>query len=119
MNHNFKELIIWKLAFQISKDSYKLVESFPNFEKYDLSSQMRRAAVSIPSNIAEGCGRGTDPQLIHFIDIALGSSCELETQVLLARDFGYCSEELSISLLDKINEFQRRTRHFRNKIVNN
>lgn len=80
---------------------------------------MRRAAVSIPSNIAEGCGRGTDPQLIHFIDIALGSSCELETQVLLARDFGYCSEELSISLLDKINEFQHRTRHFRNKIVNN
>gem|GEM_PF-4945741 len=69
----------------------------------------------MPSNIAEGCGRGTNAQLVHFLDIALGSSCELETQMLLAYEFGYCTPEEYTNFLDLLIEFQRKTRSFRDK----
>jgi len=117
MKHNFKELIVWKLGIEIAKETYKLTRSFTDEEKYVLVSQMRRAAISIPSNVAEGCGRGTDAQLIHFLDIALGSSCELETQFILSVDFQYISQMNFESVNDKIHEFQRRTRSFREKLV--
>ncbi|MGB1218068.1 MAG: four helix bundle protein, partial [Saprospiraceae bacterium] len=79
--HNFRELNAWKKARLLVKEIYLMTESFPKSEMFGLTSQMRRAAVSIPSNIAEGCGRGTIPQFKQFLDISYASSCELETQI--------------------------------------
>ncbi len=92
--HNFKELNVWKKAVDITVQAYRLTASFPKEEKYGLISQIQRAAVSIPSNIAEGCGRVSDKELQHFVSISMGSSYELETQMILAFRFGYISEEL-------------------------
>ena len=117
MKHNFRELIIWQEAMDIVRLVYKNTKTFPKEEIYGLTSQIKRASVSIPSNIAEGCGRGTDPQLIHFLDIALGSSCELETQLILANDLLFINDEFLEDSLNKINQFQRRTRTFRDRIA--
>ena len=83
MRHNFKALEIWKRSRKLVKNTYLTTKTFPSEEKFGLVSQINRSAVSIPSNIAEGCGRGTDAQLVHFLDIAIGSNCELETQFYL------------------------------------
>lgn len=77
--HNFKELKVWKTGIEVSKMIFQLTRSFPSEEKYGLISQMIRSAISIPSNIAEGCGRKSDKELYQFLNIALGSSFELET----------------------------------------
>ncbi len=77
--HNFKELHIWQLGMDIGDEIYDVTMDYPKEELFGLSLQMRKAAVSIPSNIAEGCGRGTDPQLVQFLNIAQGSVFELET----------------------------------------
>lgn len=91
--HNFRELKIWQKGRELVKETYLTTKNFPKEELFGLSQQMRRAGVSIPSNIAEGCGRGTDNQLIHFLDIANGSTCELETQIILSFDLGYIDEQ--------------------------
>ena len=80
MRHNFKQLKIWQLGMNIAKAIYEISAKFPSEEKFGLISQIRRCAVSIPSNIAEGSGRGSDKELKHFLEIALGSVYELETQ---------------------------------------
>ena len=85
----FKELTVWKLAMKLCKDIYALTSKFPKSEKYNLTSQMRRSVISIPSNIAEGCSRNSEKAFKNFIEIALGSSFELETQLILAKEFGY------------------------------
>ena len=79
--HNFKKLKIWQMGLQIAKDIFDSTATFPNEEKFGLTSQMNRCAVSIPSNIAEGSSR-TNKSFSHFIDISLGSSFELQTQIL-------------------------------------
>ena len=84
---SYKELIVWQKAFTLAELVYQLTEQFPEKEKYGLASQMRRAAVSIPSNIAEGKKRGTRKDFVRFLRIADGSVAELETQVLLAKEF--------------------------------
>ena len=102
--HNFKELIVWQKSRYLVKDIYKLTQKFPADERFGLTQQIRRAAVSIPSNIAEGSGRGTNNDFSHFIDIANGSAFELETQMYLALDLEYISqsefEEIAIKLID-------------------
>jgi four helix bundle protein len=90
--HNFKELIVWQRAMDLVVLTYQLTGFFPKEEKYGLISQIQRCAVSIPSNIAEGSGRVSTKEFQHFISIALGSSFELETQVILAFRFNYISE---------------------------
>jgi len=85
-----KDLEIWKRGMKLVKDIYKLTSTFPKEENYGLSSQMRRAAVSIPSNIAEGAARGHEKEYIRFLYIALGSLAELETQLLISVDLEYC-----------------------------
>ena len=78
---SYKDLLIWQKAFEIVISSYKLVKTFPQEELYALTSQIKRAAISISSNIAEGYGRNTDKSFSHFIDISRGSLYELETQL--------------------------------------
>ncbi len=91
--HNFKELLVWQKAMDLAVFAYKLTGFFPKEEKFGLISQIQRCAVSIPSNIAEGSGRVSTKEFQHFISIALGSSFELETQVILAFRFNYISNE--------------------------
>ena len=79
MLKNYKELQVWQKAYQFCLEIYKVTKTFPNEEKYGLTSQIRRAAISIPSNIAEGYGRKSSGEYIQFLYVAYGSNCELET----------------------------------------
>lgn len=90
---SFEDLIVWQQAMLLAREIYKLVQVLPVEERYALSDQMRRAAVSIPSNIAEGQARNTSKEFIQFLHIAKGSNAELITQLLLCVDFGYLTEE--------------------------
>ena len=91
--HNFKELQVWQKSMDLAVFTYQLTSYFPREEKYGLISQIQRCTVSIPSNIAEGCGRVSKKEFQHFISVAMGSSFELETQVILAFRFSYIKEE--------------------------
>jgi four helix bundle protein len=82
---SYKELVVWKKAMELVREIYLLTESFPKDETYGLKSQMERAAVSIPSQIAEGSLRGYTKEYLHFLSISLGSAAELETQILICK----------------------------------
>lgn len=97
-----KNLRVWNESMELAKKVYQLTANFPKEELFGLVSQMRRCAVSIPSNIAEGYGRGTNAELIHFLYISLGSSNELDTQLELSRWFAYVNDEDFI-MLDALN----------------
>jgi four helix bundle protein len=114
--HNFKELKIWQKGRKFVKDIYILTRKFPKEELFVLTTQMRRAAISIPSNIAEGAGRGTDKDFSRFIDIATGSSYELESLIYAGYDLEYYSEEKMDIYLEKIQEIQKMLYHFKNHI---
>jgi four helix bundle protein len=86
---DFRNLRVWKIAHELVLAIYKATRSFPKAEVYGLTQQMRRAAVSIAANIAEGCGRGGDADFARFLQIAMGSATELEYQLLLSRDLEY------------------------------
>lgn len=103
----YKNLNVWKKAMVLAKDVYAVTASYPKTEIYGLVSQMRRCAVSILSNIAEGYGRGTNRDLIHFLYMSLGSSNELETQLLLSQTFSYINDE-NAALLLQLNEQVRK-----------
>jgi four helix bundle protein len=85
----FQDLRVWRKAHELTLRVYRLTAEFPKYELYGLTSQLRRAAASVPANIAEGCGRGGDVELARFLRIALGSAHELQYHLLLARDIGY------------------------------
>ena len=95
----FQDLIVWKKAIQLTSETYRLVKKLPNEERYALSDQMRRAAVSIPSNIAEGQARHTKREFIQFLHIAKGSNAELMTQYLICVNLKYSS----LQLFEQIN----------------
>ena len=90
--------------YNLCLDIYKLTKAFPREERYNLTSQIRRAVVSVPSNIAEGYGRKTTPEYIRSLYIAYGSNCELETQILLAGDLGYIKSEQLQKVQEAIGE---------------
>ena len=90
---SFKDLIVWQKSYRLVREVYKVTKSFPKDELYGLSQQMRRSAVSIPSNIAEGYGRQFGKEYKQFLSIAYGSLCELETQYLLSVDLGHCESD--------------------------
>ena len=113
--HNFKKLKIWQLALELSKNVLDLTDTFPTYEKYGLKSQMNRCAISIPSNIAEGSSR-TNKSFSHFLDVSLGSSFELQTQILLANHRKYLSDEKCEIFEIKIEEFQKATMVFQNTL---
>ncbi len=89
----FRKLKVWEKSHQLVLAIYKATAQFPNHELYGLTSQMRRAAVSIPSNIAEGCGKSSEAELARYMQISMGSTSELEYQLLLARDLAYLNPE--------------------------
>jgi len=105
--HKIEELKIWQKSMNVVVDVYKLTATFPNEEKYGLTSQMRRSAVSIPSNIAEGAGRNTDGEFINFIGIANGSSFELHTQLVLSYLLEIIEKEKVEPILNEIVEIQK------------
>ena len=86
---SYKDLLIWKKGIVLVVKVYQLTKAFPTEELYALTSQIKRASVSIPSNIAEGYGRNTDKSFSHFFDISRGSLCELETQLIIAKELGF------------------------------
>ncbi|MFH1876278.1 MAG: four helix bundle protein [Candidatus Omnitrophota bacterium] len=98
---SFKDLIVWQKAYALTIEIYKVASHFPAVELYGLRQQMCRAAISIPSNIAEGYGRSYRKEYSQFLSIAYGSLCELETQYLLALEFGYLKKTETIELLIK------------------
>jgi four helix bundle protein len=104
---NFKQLKIWQKGFSIAVRAINLTQSFPTQEKFGLSSQITRSAVSIPSNIAEGSSRTSDKDYSRFIEISLGSSFELETQLLIAEAVSYGSKEMLSELLNELDEEQK------------
>lgn len=109
--HNFKNLKIWQIGIEIAKEISDLIESFPKHEKYDLSNQLSRCSISIPSNISEGSAR-TDKSFSHFLDIALGSSFELYSQLIIVKHRKYINDETFKDLEIKIEDFQRMTMKF-------
>lgn len=113
--HNYKNLKIWKLGLEIANNTSDLLLTFPNHEKYDLSSQMSRCSISVPSNIAEGSAK-TEKGFYHYLDISLGSSFELGTQLLIAKHRKYINQQQLENLEEKITEFQKMTMSFQNKL---
>lgn len=107
MLKNYKELNVWQSAYQLCLAIYKATKDFPKEELYGLTSQIRRSAVSVPSNIAEGYGRKTTREYIQALYIAYGSICELETQILLSGDLGYIKTENLGKLKKDIGDVER------------
>ena len=99
----YRELVAWQVGFDLAKRIYLLTDAFPKSEAFGLASQMRRAAVSIPSNLAEGAGRSTKRDFAQFVTIARGSLNELETQYLLAQELGFCAGDDEVnSMIERL-----------------
>lgn len=111
--HNFKELHIWKRSIKMAVEVYKIASSFPSEERYELTSQVKRAVVSIASNIAEGAGRNTDNEFNHFLGIAVGSSFEVYTQLVISAELGMVSSEKINPALNELEEIQKMLRGFK------
>ena len=109
---NFKQLKIWQKGFSIAIKSINLTQTFPDKEKFGLSSQITKSAVSIPSNIAEGSSRTSEKDYSRFIEISLGSSFELETQLLIAEAVNYGNKELRSALLNEWMKSKKCSCHF-------
>ena len=105
---NFKSLDIWKKSHLFTLNVYKLTtDFFPKEEMYGLTSQIRRASASIPTNIAEGCGRKSNKELSRFLQISLGSATEAEYQLILAKDLGYINKEIYFANEKNIQEIKK------------
>lgn len=100
----YRDLVVWQKAMDLVVQIYRLSQAFPATEKFALASQIQRAAVSIPSNIAEGHARKSTGAFLNHLSIAAGSLVELETQIMLAARLGFCNEETSQSLLANADE---------------
>lgn len=107
MVKSYKELVVWQKSIKLVGEIYSLTNCFPDVEKYGLSNQMRRCAVSIPSNIAEGFYRKTKKDFLRFILIAFGSGAELETQIIIAKDLKYGSTEKYLNIEGLLEEIMK------------
>ncbi|MBL7888740.1 MAG: four helix bundle protein [Bacteroidia bacterium] len=114
--HNLKELKIWNKAVELSVRVYEVTASFPKEEVYGLTSQIRRCAVSIPSNISEGAGRNSNKEFIHFLGVANGSCYELQTQLIISNKLNLITDEALQILLNEIEEIQKMSYTFKNKL---
>jgi four helix bundle protein len=105
--NKFKDLLVWQKSIDLAEEVYKLTADFPGVEKFNLESQIKRSVISIPSNIAEGAGRGSKNEFKHFLSIALGSSYELETQLILTGRLNYSTKGKVEELVAKLDEIQK------------
>jgi four helix bundle protein len=115
--HKFKELTIWQKGIDLAVDVYKLTARFPKEEQFGLTSQIKRSAVSIPSNIAEGAGRNKEGEFVHFLGISNGSANELETQLIIANKLGFIENETLEKTTKRITEIQNMTFSLQKKLT--
>lgn len=115
---DYTVLEIWKYSRSLVKSVYQITKDFPNTELYSLTNQINRSVVSIPSNIAEGIGRQSDKETVHFLYISKGSLFELETQLYLAFDLGYISEEQIKKILEQLMSCKKLLNRFINYFKN-
>ncbi|MFV1970982.1 MAG: four helix bundle protein [Acidimicrobiia bacterium] len=104
---DYRKLRVWRSSMALARECYTATESFPRSELFGLTSQVRRSAVSIPSNIAEGCGRGSRREFVRFLRIAYGSACELGTQLELSNEIGHGQSHRLAQLLKDAEEVRR------------
>lgn len=112
--HNFKQLLVWKESMDLVKHVYRITSTLPDQERFTLVSQMNRAVISIPSNVAEGSGRTTEREFIRYLEIAISSSYELETQLLLIKEL-YANDVDEVLL--KLDQIQLKIRALRKKLL--
>jgi four helix bundle protein len=105
--HPFREVKVWEKAHNAALHLYRLTSGFPAEEQFGLTAQMRRNAVTVPSKIADGCGRGSDRDLTRFLETARGAAAELESQMLLAKDLAYLADEGYAALAEELTEIQK------------
>jgi four helix bundle protein len=115
---SYRDLIVWKKSMALVTNVYRCTQAFPKIETYGLTSQLRRAAVSVPSNIAEGHARLTTGEFKHFLGNARGSLMEIETQILIATDLGYLDQNQTDSLLNDTAEVGRMLNGLLNSLSN-
>jgi four helix bundle protein len=113
---NFRDLQIWERSHGFTLAIYRVTQAFPKAEIYGLMSQMRRSASSIPTNIAEGCGRSTEKDFARFLDNAMGSASELEYQLILARDLEYIAQDTYEKTNNELVEIKRMLNAFIQKL---
>lgn len=116
---NFRELKVWEKAHHLTLEVYKASQSFPRDETYGLTSQIRRSSISVPANIAEGCGRDGDAELARFLQIAMGSASELDYHLLLARDLNLLNSSDYAQLASEVGEVKRMLTSFVQKLKAN
>ena len=114
--HNFKQLEIWRKSQALCIGVYEATNDFPKEETFGLQSQIRRSAVSIPSNIAEGTSRNSNKEVVRFIEIALGSAYELETQLMIASRLKYLENSIFESLSEELNSIIQMSIKFRKRL---
>jgi four helix bundle protein len=117
--HNFKELKIWTKALDLSMSVYKVTASFPKDDRFGLISQIKRSAVSIPSNIAEGAGRNSDKEFIYFLSVANGSAYEIQTQLLISNKLNFLKDNVLESMLNELDEIQKMNYNFQKILKKN
>ncbi len=110
---DFRKLEFWNLGMELVVSIYQLTKKLPDDEKYGLNSQMRRAVISMPSNIAEGCGRSSNKDTIRFFEISVSSAFDLETQIIAAYKIGYFSKEDIKPIFHKLQLFQKKTTSYK------
>jgi len=113
---DFKELKVWQKAHHFVLDVYQQSRSFPSDERFGLTAHLRKSAISVPSNIAEGCGRESERELARFLSVAAGSASESEYQLLLARDLGYLQHDAHRQLDEQVTEIRRMLYSFIQKL---
>ena len=116
---DFRKLEVWQKAHHLTIQVYRVTNIFPSDERFGLTSQLRRAAASVPTNIAEGCGRDSERELARFMSIAAGSASEAEYQLLLACDLDYMQDEKYRGLNQEVNEVKRMLNSFIQKLTAN
>ena len=115
--HRFKDLKFWQLSREFCKDIYDFTSNFPENERFGLIAQLRRASISIPSNIAEGASRKTNKDFSRFLSISLGSCYEIETQLLISNDLGFLSNDGLLKLQEKLNQIIKMMSKFNSSLV--
>jgi four helix bundle protein len=114
--HNFEKLIFWQKSILLTKKIYILCKDISSDEKFELISQIKRCAVSIPSNIAEGSGRNSNKEFNHFLGIALGSAFELQIQLILVKELSILSTVFADEILQELSEIQKMIYSFKNNL---